>query len=63
MSEDKIVSLTDRRKRDLPTYDGTLADTSSLLKALIEALEAQGQDQLLAACNGWSVIITKTRIE
>jgi hypothetical protein len=63
MSDDKIVSLTDRRKRDLPTYDGTLADTSSLLKALIESLEAKGEVQLMAACNDWSVIITKTRVE
>jgi hypothetical protein len=63
MSDDKIVNLTERRKRDMPVYDGTLVDTSSLLKTLIETLEARGETQLLAACDGWSVMLHKTRVE
>jgi hypothetical protein len=62
MSDEKIVSLTERRKRDMPVYDGTIADTAALLKALLESLEANGQDQLLAGTERWSVIITKTRL-
>jgi hypothetical protein len=63
MSDEKIVSLEYRRKRDMPVYPGTIADTASLLKGLIDSLESKGQDQLMASCDGWSVMITKTRSE
>lgn len=59
MKDEKIVSLTERRKRDMPVAQTAMVDLSEHVQMLINQMDAQGMNVFIAACNGWTVRFEK----
>lgn len=59
MSDEKIVSLSERRKRDMPVAQTAMVGLSEHVQMLINQMEAQGMNVFMAACNGWTVKFEK----
>jgi len=55
MSDEKIVSLAERRKRDMPVACTGMVDLGEHVQMLVNQMEAQGMSIFMAACNGWTV--------
>jgi hypothetical protein len=55
MNDEKIVSLTERRKRDMPVAQTAMVDLSDHVQMLVRQMEAQGMNVFVAACDGWTV--------
>lgn len=59
MSDEKIVSLDDRRKRDMPVAQTAMVDLSEHVQMLINQMDAQGMNVFMAALDGWTVKFEK----
>lgn len=59
MADEKIVSLSERRKQNMPQACTQMADVTEMLKSLLSVMEAQGKDCLCGYVNGWNVKIDR----
>lgn len=59
MSDEKIVSLAERRKRDMPVAQTAMVDLSEHVQMLISQMDAQGMNVFMAAIDGWTVKFEK----
>lgn len=59
MSDEKIVSLTERRKRDMAVAQTGMVDLSEHVQMLINQMDHQGMSVFMAAFNGWTVRFEK----
>jgi pantoate kinase len=60
MSDDNIVSLSDRRKQQMPTLETGMVLIAERVRALTDVLCSQGMGDLVASCNGYVVRIEKS---
>lgn len=59
MSDDNVIDLGERRKRDMPKVQTGMRDVMDIAMDLINTMEARGERILLAVSGDWTLRLEK----